>query len=105
MGPLGAVIIIILGIFLPFVTIVAMPFRLIYLLSKGDKFVKIISLLLLIFWGVCVWLIAKHGYVSQSERGTGPTVSPQLWMVVGLIWYFAESRHKKNTINHDDEKL
>ena len=95
MGPIGVFIIVVFGIFVPFLTIVLFPLRAFYLLAKGNIGIRIGCLLLLLPWAYLALQIAQDGYVSVQDRpgmpgSTGPTVNPWYWFYIGLLWMVIE---------------
>jgi hypothetical protein len=82
---------IVLGIFMPFLTIVVLPLRVVFLLWHGPRLSRIGGLLLLAPWGYWLVPILKFGYVSTKYHegvayGTGPTVSPGNWLFLAVVW-------------------
>jgi hypothetical protein len=95
MGPISALVVLILGIFVPFVVIVAFPLRALYLIVFAERFVKVVSLILLLPWGYFLVDILRFGYVSVRDRpgmpgSTGPTVDPRVWLALGAAWLILE---------------
>lgn len=94
---MGVVVIIVLGMFIPFVTIVAMPLRAAYRLIVGSSRERLAWFCLLVPWAYFLVPILQHGYVSKTAgRGEGPTVNPWVWILLGLCWYALESMLKKD---------
>lgn len=96
MSVLGVIVIVVLGIFTPFLTIVVLPVRVAYLLWYGKWFSRIVGPMLLVPWAYWLRPILKHGYVSTKyhegvEYATGPTVDPRNWLYLGLAWIVFEA--------------
>ena len=95
MSVFAIIIVVVLGIFAPFVTIIVLPFRVAYLLWYGRWFARIVGPLLLVPWAYWLRPILEHGYVSKKyhqgvEYATGPTVDPRVWFYLGLAWIVFE---------------
>jgi hypothetical protein len=96
MGAPVVIIMIVLGIFVPFVTIVLLPLRVVYILWCGRWFSRVGGLLLLVPWGYWLVPIFKFGYVSTKYHegvayGTGPTVDPYNWLYLAMVWAVFEA--------------
>ncbi len=106
MGPIGILIIVVLGIFVPFAVIVAFPLRALYLIFFAEKFARIWSGLLLLPWAYFLSDILRFGYVSVRDRSTGPTVEPRVWLLLGVTWFILEvvSRPLQEGVEDADDK-
>lgn len=94
MSAASVIIIVVLGLFAPFLTIVCLPLRALYLIIFGKAlFVRIGIALLLWPWAVFSARIVKHGYVSATNNSTGPTVDPRYWLLIGAGWFLLEIVH------------
>lgn len=89
MGIVASLVTIVLGIFVPLLTILLMPPRVIYLIYKAHPLSKLISVIVLVSWAYCVWPILNQGFASPN----GPTVDPRYWIMIGAGWLFAEIVH------------
>ena len=89
MGVVASLVIVIFGVFTPFLTIVLMPPRAVYLVYKAHPLSKIISVVVLVSWAYYVLPIVKQGYASLN----GPTVDPRYWIMIGAGWFIAEIIH------------
>lgn len=99
MSPIGAIVIVVLGIVAPFLTIVCLPLRALYLIVSGRNIVRIAIALLLAPWTYFTVQILKFGYVSVQDRpgmpgSTGPTVDPRYWLLIGAAWVVVEFVHR-----------
>lgn len=113
MGAPVIFVMIILGIVMPFVTIVLLPLRVIHLLWRGQWLPRIGGLLLLVPWGYWLVPILKFGYVSTGSHnsvgyGTGPTIDPHNWLYLGLIWgifeIFVQAAKPRATSDHSENQ-
>ena len=95
MGPIGVFVIILLGVFVPFVTIIILPIRGAYRMFFGSWDERLVWGCLLVPWAYFLLPILKHGYVSvqstpTAPHFTGPTVDPRVWIVLGICWFLVE---------------
>ena len=102
MGPIGVAIVVVFGIVAPFLTIVCLPLRALYLLVCGKTMVRIGIALLLVPWAYFTFQILKFGYVSVQDRpgmpgSTGPTIDPRYWLLIGAVWVVIEFVHKAHS--------
>ena len=98
MGPIAVLIVVLLGIAVPFITIAGLPLGALYLIARGHLSVKIAAILLVFPWAYFAVEIARHGYVSVQDRpgmpgSTGPTVNPAIWLLLGLAWLLLHFVH------------
>lgn len=100
MGPIGIALIILLGIVAPFVTIVVLPMRALYIFAIGPMWRRVCYLMLLLPWLYYLIPILKHGYVSQTSIGTGPTVNPHVWILLAVCWFIVEVTTGPHTTKH-----
>jgi hypothetical protein len=99
MGPLAVLIVVLLGVIVPFITIVGLPLGALYLVVRGHLAVKIAAILLVFPWAHFAVQIARHGYVSVQDRpgmpgSTGPTVNPVVWLLLGFVWLLLHLVHR-----------
>lgn len=87
---LPTAIVLILGMAVPALVIVAMPVRAAFLAFMDEDRARFLFLALLLPWAYFLWPIVQRGYVSESSRGTGPTVNPWVWTCLGIAWLILE---------------
>lgn len=95
MGPIGVLIIILLGIVVPLTTIIGLPLRAMYRIIVGSWGERFVWGCLLVPWGYFLVPIFQHGYVSVQSTQTaphfeGPTVDPRVWLGLGICWFLVE---------------
>lgn len=97
---LPTAIVLILGMAVPALVILAMPLRAAFLAVMDKDRARFLFLALLLPWAYFLWPILQRGYVSESSRGTGPTVNPWVWTCLGIAWLILELvRRNRQAVN------
>jgi len=100
---LPSAIVLVIGMAVPALVILVMPLRAAALAITDKTRIRFLFLALLLPWAYFLWPILKHGYVSTTSTGTGPTVIPWVWTCIGIAWFALEvvRRSKRSIDSHN----